>query len=192
MDCYTPSEKRRIWDIAFSSISLFFNNQSILPPKNQQDSYLLEKRGTFVTLTIHSKLRGCIGSLLPQKALWKDVSENAIHAAFHDPRFPPLSIEELSILDLEISILTIPNQINPNSPLDLFNLVKPGKDGVILQSGYNKATFLPQVWEDIPDPKKFFQQLCLKAGLNQPFFLDCFSELTFYTYQVEIVKKDWH
>ena len=187
---YSKSNQKKLWEIADSSIERSFSHHIYqLPIEWQNESFLFENRGTFVTLTIGSHLRGCIGSILPKRMLWKDVSENAIHAAFHDPRFTPLTREEFSVLDLEVSVLTVPEQISPESRQDLYHMIKPGVDGVVLQHGSAKATFLPQVWEELPNPEDFFRHLCIKAGVSKNIFLTQFSEFTFLTYQVEIIKK---
>jgi uncharacterized protein len=153
--------------------------------KSVKDPELFEKRGAFVTLTLNGRLRGCIGSILPSKPLIKDIVENTINAAFEDPRFVPLSKEELLKLEIEISILTIPKKLIYNSIKDLFDNLKPLVDGVIIKRGYHNATFLPQVWEQIPDKEMFLNELCLKAGL--PLFSYKCDDFEVYTYQVEII-----
>jgi len=125
-----------------------------------------EKRACFVTLSFkdNDELRGCIGSLLPRQELWKDVVENAKNAAFSDQRFPSLSKSELDKIKIEISILTIPTKINYKSENELRNKIMI--KGVILRKGFYSATYLPQVWEDLPDFNEFISSLCSKAGLS--------------------------
>jgi AmmeMemoRadiSam system protein A len=125
-----------------------------------------EKRGTFVTLTIDGHLRGCIGHLTPQKSLIEGVKMNAIQAAFQDPRFKPLSGDELDRVSVEVSILTEPRPLLYSDGADLKNKLRPGTDGVLIKKGYRQGTFLPQVWEQLPDTESFLTHLCMKAGLD--------------------------
>jgi AmmeMemoRadiSam system protein A len=125
-----------------------------------------ERRGTFVTLTVGGGLRGCIGHIIPQETVIEGVKTNAINAAFHDPRFRPLSKSEFEKIRIEISILTKPTALNYGDAKDLLAKLRPMVDGVIIKRGYHQATFLPQVWEQLPDKESFLKQLCLKAGLD--------------------------
>ena len=127
---------------------------------------LKEKRACFVTLTINGQLRGCIGHILPIQELYKDIIENAKSAAYEDPRFPPVKKEELDNLIIEISILTIPKPFPYQTIEELLSYLGKEKPGVILSKGLNRATFLPQVWDDLPDPRSFLSNLALKAGLS--------------------------
>ncbi|MCK5685197.1 AmmeMemoRadiSam system protein A, partial [bacterium] len=127
---------------------------------------LIEKRGTFVTLHQNSQLRGCIGNIEPVKNIFSGIMDNARHAAFNDSRFSSLSYEELDRIDIEISILTKPVKIDYNDSANLIARLKPGIDGVIIKKGYNSATFLPQVWEQLANPELFLSHLCTKAGLS--------------------------
>ncbi|HHB13216.1 MAG TPA: AmmeMemoRadiSam system protein A [Chromatiales bacterium] len=120
---------------------------------------------SFVTLHRNGRLRGCIGSLEPWRPLVQDVAENAFAAAFRDPRFPPLGPEELEDLDIHISVLSAPEELEFDSEEDLVRKLQPGRDGLILQDGTRKGTFLPSVWEELPDPRQFLTHLKLKAGL---------------------------
>jgi len=122
-------------------------------------------RGTFVTLKIDRSLRGCIGSLSSREPVKDGVRRNAVNAAFHDPRFPRLTVEELRKVDIEVSVLTEPEPLEFSNPDDLVKKLRPGIDGVILQSGGRSATFLPQVWEQLPSADSFLGNLCMKAGL---------------------------
>jgi AmmeMemoRadiSam system protein A len=134
---------------------------STLPPR------LREEGSSFVTLTLHGKLRGCIGSLEPYESLSEDVREHAAGAALKDPRFPPVSADELSGLQIEISRLTRPIPLEYKDANDLLSKLRPHVDGVILQTdSQRRATFLPQVWEKIPDPAEFLDNLCYKMGLE--------------------------
>ena len=122
-------------------------------------------RASFVTLQKHGDLRGCIGHLEAFQPLVRDIAENAYAAAFQDPRFPSLSDNEIDTLEIHISVLTPPQPMAFNSEKELIAQLRPGQDGLILQDGYNKGTFLPSVWESLPQPSEFIKHLKLKAGL---------------------------
>jgi AmmeMemoRadiSam system protein A len=138
---------------------------------------------SFVTLTIGGGLRGCIGSIEPRQPLALDVQENALSAAFRDPRFPPLRREELDQVHIEVSVLTRPQPLDYTDPDDLLARLRPHVDGVIIERGWHRATFLPQVWEKLPDPHEFLAHLCLKAGLPSDDYRR--PGLQVQTYQVE-------
>lgn len=148
---------------------------------------LKEKRGTFVTLTINKNLRGCIGHILPQESVLEGIKENAINAAFKDPRFNPLSLKEWPNVKIEISILTNPAQLVYSGSDDLLQKIRPGIDGVIIKKGFYQATFLPQVWEQLPDKKEFFTHLCLKASLDGDEWKKGTLEVS--TYQVQAFEE---
>lgn len=127
----------------------------------------LQRNGaSFVTLTEAGELRGCIGTLEPYQPLVQDVCEHAVAAALQDYRFPPLQPFEVPLIKIEISRLTLPQPIEYTNPMDLPGLLRPGVDGVILKDGIHKATFLPQVWEQLPDPYDFLSHLCQKMGVS--------------------------
>ena len=126
---------------------------------------LAEPGAVFVTINERSSLRGCIGSLVAHRPLIDDIIENAKAAAFGDPRFPPLSPEEFDQITIEISLLSEPKPLPYTDIEDLRQKIVPGRDGVVLKLDGRQATFLPQVWEDLPDFDQFFAHLCLKAGL---------------------------
>jgi AmmeMemoRadiSam system protein A len=136
---------------------------------------LREDRATFVTLKIHGELRGCVGSILPQRPLVEDVSHNAYAAAFEDPRFPGMRREELPALDIHISVLTVPEALPIASESDLVEKIRPGIDGLILAEGFRKGTFLPSVWAQLPSPRDFIQHLKIKAGLPPDYWSDTIS-----------------
>jgi len=146
-----------------------------------------EKRGTFVTLTIDGGLRGCIGHIIPQETLLEGVKVNAINAAFRDPRFRPLTKEEWNRIKVEVSILTDPKPLAYSGGDDLLAKLRPGIDGVIIRKGLKQATFLPQVWEQLPDPKEFLMHLCMKAGLDANAWQT--EELEVSTYQVQAFEE---
>jgi len=140
-------------------------------PTAAVDAPELAKMGaTFVTLTQHGDLRGCIGSLEAWRPLLEDVQENAVAAAFHDPRFPPLSAEEWPITRVEVSLLTPSEPIQFVDEADALAQLRPGIDGVIFNVGRRRATFLPQVWEQLPEPAEFMARLKQKAGLSADYW----------------------
>lgn len=130
------------------------------------DDALKERRGCFVTLTMNDTLRGCIGYILPVSPLYQAIIENAYNAAYSDPRFSPVKLEEVKDLHVEISLLTVPEKIDYDDEEDLLKKLNPEKDGVIVRKGFHSATFLPQVWEQLPKKEDFLSHLCLKAGLK--------------------------
>jgi AmmeMemoRadiSam system protein A len=130
------------------------------------DSLLEEKRGVFVTLHKNGRLRGCIGNIEPAKPVLEGVRENALHAALDDARFAPVTPEELADLDIEVSLLTVPEKLDYSDSKDLLRQIVPFRHGVIVEKGHHRATFLPQVWEQLPDPASLLTQLCLKARLD--------------------------
>jgi AmmeMemoRadiSam system protein B/AmmeMemoRadiSam system protein A len=142
-----------------------------------------QRAGTFVTLQRNHQLRGCIGNLAADTSILEGVQRNAIQAAFHDPRFPPLAHEELDGLDLEVSILSRPKALTYENGNELISKLRVNTDGVIIRKGSAGATFLPQVWQQLPDPKSFLSRLCLKAGLSP----DAWEKmrLDVMTYQVQ-------
>lgn len=120
---------------------------------------------TFVTLTRNGELRGCIGSLEARRALRDDVQQNALAAAFGDPRFEPVTAAEWPGLRVEVSLLGTPQTLPVKDRTELLRLLRPGIDGLIVQDGSRRATFLPQVWEQLPSPGQFLARLLQKAGL---------------------------
>jgi len=129
------------------------------------DPQIRAQGACFVTLTQTDRLRGCIGSLYARRPLCVDVAENAFAAAFRDPRFAPLQAQEFSGLHVEISVLTAPVALEVGSETELLQALKVGRDGLILEDGATRATFLPSVWEQIQDPESFVAALRRKAGL---------------------------
>ncbi|MDT4331268.1 AmmeMemoRadiSam system protein A [Methylomonas sp. MED-D] len=120
---------------------------------------------TFVTLELDGQLRGCIGRLEAARPLVEDIAENAYAAAFRDSRFPPVTAAELAGLSLHISVLSPSEPLYFASETDLISQLRPGIDGLILSEGGRRGTFLPSVWEDLPDPVEFLRHLKRKAGL---------------------------
>ena len=168
-------DKKYLLKLARYCIACCFDKCETTPEKVPKS--LKEKRGVFVTLTKNRHLRGCIGYLEPIKPIAEAVVENAVNAAFRDTRFPPVRLNELKDIKIEISILTVPK------PVASHEKIRPGKDGVILRQGFAEATFLPQVWQQLPDKERFLSELSMKAGLHPDAWLD--SKTKFETYQVE-------
>jgi uncharacterized protein len=150
---------------------------------NALPASLREPGATFVTLTRRGELRGCVGALEAYQPLALDVREHAIAAALQDFRFPPVQPDELPEIAIEVSRLTAPQKLDYDHPEDLPELLKPGVDGVVLRDGMRRATFLPQVWEKIPDPSDFLGNLCWKMGADASYWR--YKKLQVYIYQVE-------
>jgi len=140
-----------------------------LPPLDEAalTPALRAKGASFVTLTVRDSLRGCIGALEPYQPLAEDVREHAVAAALEDYRFPTVHESELEGIAIEVSRLTVPALLEYTGSGDLLAKLRPGMDGVILRDGFRRATFLPQVWEKIPNPAEFLANLCSKMG-NPP------------------------
>ncbi|MBU1213759.1 MAG: AmmeMemoRadiSam system protein A [Gammaproteobacteria bacterium] len=137
-----------------------------------RSDWLEQERATFVTLNLHGRLRGCIGSLEAHRPLIDDVRHNAVAAAFRDPRFPPLNREEFAEVTIEVSLLSPAEPIRFDSESDALSQLRPGQDGVILEYGRSRATYLPQVWAQLPEPRDFIGNLKEKAGLPADFWSD--------------------
>jgi AmmeMemoRadiSam system protein A len=135
-------------------------------PAGQVTEAMEQPGAVFVTLTIGGELRGCIGSLQAYQPLIEDVKAHAIDAAFNDFRFGPVSQAEVPLLEIEISRLTPSEPLAYESPMQLPQILKPNVDGVVLRDGHRSATFLPQVWEQLPDPEEFLSHLCRKMGAS--------------------------
>jgi hypothetical protein len=148
---------------------------------------LTEPKGCFVTLTKDGSLRGCIGHILPQEPLSKAIMDNAQNAALRDPRFLPVQAVELDKIKIEISILTTPEPLYFKDSKDLLDRLQPGKDGVILKIGDRMATYLPQVWDQIPDKQKFLDSLAVKAGCQADAWKT--GPTTILIYHVEAFKE---
>jgi len=159
-----------------------------IDPDSLRDLDFQESRGTFVTLTIDGQLRGCIGSLETTKSILEGVRRNAVNAAFRDPRFPKLEAKEFDKIEIEVSILTDPQPLEYRGSQDLLSKLRPHVDGVILSKGSASATFLPQVWEQLPRPEKFLSHLCRKAGLPADEWKK--GKLKILTYQVQYFEEE--
>ncbi len=180
------SEKKQLLEIARNAISKSIRGLS-LDPLNLSDysEELIAPGASFVTLTKarNGDLRGCIGTLEAYQPLLIDVQKHAVDAALEDYRFSPVSFDELAGLKIEISRLSTPVPLDYEKPEDLIQLLRPGVDGVVIRYGNMKATFLPQVWEKVPNVEEFLTHLCIKMG--GPADLWRKKKIQVFVYQVE-------
>ena len=163
----TQEEKKKLLLLARQSIELAVDGKKLPALASAELTPALRAAGAaFVTLTIAGELRGCIGSLQAFRPLVDDVRAHAVDAALNDFRFPPVGREEVPLLEIEISHLSAPQPLEYAVPAELPSLLKPNLDGVVLRDGPRSATFLPQVWEQLPDPQEFLAHLCMKMGAS--------------------------
>jgi AmmeMemoRadiSam system protein B/AmmeMemoRadiSam system protein A len=169
---FVPEENRygsghggKLLKIARASIGGALGFEPRMPATDEP--WLKELRATFVTLTQDDELRGCVGALEAHRTLAEDVAANARAAAFQDTRFAPLTRAEFTRTDIEVSLLSVPKEIEFECHEDLVAQLRPGVDGIILEYGERRATFLPQVWEGLPDPEQFLAHLKRKAGIPE-------------------------
>ena len=162
----TAAEKRTLLRLARQALETGVRGGTL--PRLDESSLtpaLRAEGASFVTLTVHGNLRGCIGALDSYQPLAEDVREHAVAAALEDHRFPTVLESELEDIEIEVSRLTVPVLLKYADAGDLLAKLHPGLDGVILRDGFHRATFLPQVWEKIPDPLEFLANLCYKMGV---------------------------
>jgi len=157
-----------------------------VPQAEPAHAALAQPGATFVTLTQHGQLRGCIGSLEAWRPLDADVRANAKAAAFRDPRFKPLSREELGHTRVEVSLLTPATPMNFSDEADAIRQMRPGTDGMIFECHGRRGTFLPQVWESLPEPSQYFSHLKQKAGFTADFWA---PDVKLYRYEVQKWKE---
>lgn len=161
-----PQQRATLMAVARRSIEHgLAHGQPLVVTPSEYHRDLKVVRASFVTLQIQGRLRGCIGHLEAVQPVVVDVAENAFAAAFRDPRFPPLGRDEWADVDIHLSLLTRPEPMRFDDESDLIAQIRPGEDGLILQDGPNRGTFLPSVWESLPDPVQFLTHLKHKAGL---------------------------
>ena len=166
-DRLTSDEKQTLLRLARQALEMGVRGGKLPPLDMETLTPRLRAAGaSFVTLTERGNLRGCIGALEPYQPLAEDVREHAVAAALNDYRFPPVQTAELNGIQLEVSRLTAPVPLEYAGPEDLLAKLRPGVDGVVLRDGVRRATFLPQVWEKIPDAADFLDNLCYKMGAN--------------------------
>ncbi|MEA3278071.1 MAG: AmmeMemoRadiSam system protein A [Pseudomonadota bacterium] len=167
------SERRTLLDLARRSIEHgLTHGRALLVDPSHYAAKLRESAAAFVTLEEAGQLRGCIGHLEAVQPLVADVAENAFAAAFRDPRFPPLQRPELASLCIKISVLTPAHPMVFGSEADLLGQVTPGRDGLILKEASARGTFLPSVWDTLPEPREFLRHLKMKAGLSPDYWSD--------------------
>ena len=166
IDTYSPDEQRFLLGLARETVTRYVTGRPLpeVDPAGLSGA-LREERACFVTLNhVDKGLRGCMGYLTPTMPLYRCVIDRAVTAATRDPRFPPVRPEELERIEFEVSVLTVPRELAVPSADALLQKLRPRIDGVILKTRYGGATFLPQVWEDLPEPEVFLGRLCRKHG----------------------------
>ncbi len=184
-DQLSPEEHALLLQLARQTLLEFFAEGKKSKIDLTKYSEQLQKNGaTFVTLTKHGELRGCVGALEAYQPLVEDVRDHVLAAAFDDYRFPPLHPEELAEIEIEISRLTPPVPVQYRNSDDLIKKIRPEIDGVILRDGHRRATFLPQVWEKLTQPEMFLSHLCQKMGSDPEAWR--FKKLEVFIYQVEM------
>ncbi|WP_369157677.1 AmmeMemoRadiSam system protein A [Candidatus Thiodiazotropha sp. LNASS1] len=180
---FSAEERTTLLEVAVHSIKHGLEQGVPLPvAANDYPAGLREIRACFVTLLLGGDLRGCIGHLEAHLSIVEDVAENAYAAAFRDPRFPPLTSHDRNNLEIHISVLTPAEVIDFESEQELVSKIRPSVDGLILLDGHHRGTFLPSVWESIPDTRNFLSHLKQKAGLPANYWS---STLEVYRYETE-------
>jgi AmmeMemoRadiSam system protein A len=178
----TVEQARVLLEHARRSIALELGRTDF--SESEKPPPVFQKKGaTFVTLKKEGQLRGCIGNLEPVGTIWDGIRENALNAAFHDFRFSPLKSEEFDDVHVDISLLSPPVPLDYADGPDLLQKLRPGIDGVILRQGSSRATFLPQVWQQLPRSEDFLGHLCQKAGLPATAWRDMHPEIQIYQVQ---------
>jgi AmmeMemoRadiSam system protein A len=184
LNTLTDDEKKTLLRMAREAMEHGVRGEKVPPlQKESLTPPLLEQGASFVTLTVRGQLRGCIGALEAYQPLAEDVREHAVAAALEDPRFPPVTQDELNGINIEVSRLTRPVALEYTDAQDLLSKLRPNVDGVILKDGYRRATFLPQVWEKIPDRAEFLDNLCYKMGARDDLWR--IKHIEVLVYQVE-------
>lgn len=159
-------------DVARRELERTLGPAAGIDAEERDELWLREPGAVFVTLTRGGELRGCVGSLVAVRSLIEDVRGNAVAAAQRDPRFAPVEPDELEDLEVEVTELTRPEPMHVIGEADALAQLRPGEDGIVLRFGERRATFLPQVWDSLPEPGDFLDQLKRKAGLPADFWDD--------------------
>lgn len=184
---FSRQDQQTLLEIAKQSILHGLSTGRALPVNITDFSEpLTEKRASFVTLKKNGQLRGCIGMLEAVRPVVQDVAENAFSAAFRDSRFEHVTVDEINDLSIHLSILTTPQPIDFTTEKDLLGKIRADVDGLILVEGIYKSTFLPAVWESLPDPKSFLDNLKLKAGLEKHHWS---NQIKVSCYQTESIEE---
>jgi len=193
MNEYDAGQRTTLLRVAAASIrhGLEHGRPLHIDPQTYEEG-LRQARACFVTLEIDGNLRGCIGSLQAKRPLVEDVAENAYAAGFSDPRFPPLRKAEYPSLHLDISVLQPAEPLEIRDEVDLLGQLRPGIDGLILQDGLARATFLPSVWQQLPTAEQFLSHLKMKAGLPAHYWSQSihFSRYTTESFGVQVKELD--
>ena len=186
----SEEEKEQAWQLAKNALEIFLKEGRVIAVPKGLSAIFAEPGAAFVTLNLKTDgaLRGCIGSIMPHRPLGEDIIKNAIQAAVRDPRFAPVDSRELPDIALEVSVLTTPKTLHYWNATNLLSKIRPGIDGVIIYRDHHQATFLPSVWEQLPDKTQFMQHLCAKAGLPPDAYLE--GNLEVMTYQAEICREN--
>ena len=185
----SPNDKKYLLQLARRTLQKYYQQEDILHLNTESlPQSLKQKRGVFVTLTMNGHLRGCIGNILPQKPIYQAVMDNALASAIYDPRFPAVTKTEFPKLKIEISILS-PLKKLPRfkTKQQLLNYLEANKPGLLIKKDNKEATFLPQVWEELPNPEDFLRALCQKAGLDSNEWQKL--DLEIWEYQVDSFKE---
>ncbi|HRY49054.1 MAG TPA: AmmeMemoRadiSam system protein B [Candidatus Paceibacterota bacterium] len=184
---WTDAEKKQLLGLARRSVERGVRGKAADQEKGEDwPEVFRQPKGCFVTLTLQGRLRGCIGHIFPQLPLGEAIRGNARSAALEDPRFPPVNESELDQLHIEISILTPPMRLEYSSAEDLLDRLRPGVDGVVMKMGERGATYLPQVWEQIPEKVDFLNHLAEKAGCERTAWRQPGTEI--WVYQADIIQ----
>ncbi len=177
----TTSDRAFLLELARSEIAARLKSGSNLQRSDSLSPAVYEDRGCFVTLHQNRELRGCIGTIEPTRSLIENVSENAANAAFEDPRFPAVTFDEFTSIDIEISVLSLPVALAFKDGEDLKRQLQPGIHGVILSRGWKRSTFLPQVWDQLPEKEIFLRHLCRKGGMDGDCWKSTDTQVQVYT-----------
>ncbi|MFO7810298.1 MAG: AmmeMemoRadiSam system protein A [Candidatus Delongbacteria bacterium] len=179
------SVEKYLLDVSRKSIMAVLNGRDLedIALRSEPPEEALKERASFVTLKKNGELRGCIGSLEAYRPLYKDVIYNSVNSAFKDPRFDPVTVTEMDSITIEISALSERKEVHYNDYEELKKKIEPGRHGVFLTYSIHSSTFLPQVWEQLPEPDDFFNHLCMKAGLPPEFLKK--NKVKIETYTVE-------
>ncbi|MFH1055509.1 MAG: AmmeMemoRadiSam system protein B, partial [Candidatus Altiarchaeota archaeon] len=180
-DGLDTKEQRFLLDLAQETLVRHYRGEDMKLDETKIPPKLLEDKACFVTLNKNKQLRGCIGHLVPQEKLYRCVIDNALNAALNDGRFEQVTEDELKDIKIEVSVLSIPKPLKYDSPDDLLAKLIPGVDGVIIRSGQHQSTYLPVVWDQLPNKEEFLGQLCLKGGSPA----NCWKTAEIQTYQTQ-------
>lgn len=178
----TDEQRSKLLQVARESIHEGCKKNRPSPVDTGEFEMVLQNRGaSFVTLKIEDALRGCIGTLEASQSLVQDVSIHAYAAAFSDPRFSAVTRDELELINISISVLTTAEKIDFEDEIDLLEKIQPDIDGLILEDGTHRGTFLPSVWKSLPEKNNFLQQLKRKAGMPENYWSEEITVSRYHT-----------